>query len=382
MTDPRADIRNAVNDAKPVLDGEGLAKLPYFHLVDSFQDQPVPARRWCVEGWIPDRQVTSLYGDGGTGKSLLALQLATACALGTEWLGIPVARRRVLLVSCEDDRDEIHRRLGPVVRQSGHDFGDMEGRFAFLDRAGEDSTFITFDKADKPRRTAFFDNVRRTALAFGAQLIIIDTAADTFGGNEIIRAQVTAFVKDLRRLAMDADGAVLLLAHPSVAGMREGHGFSGSTAWRGSVRSLLTFAFDDEDPSDPDRRILKRQKANHARSGVTIGLRYDAGVFVPLAPAVSGLDLFSDAEDDERFLDKLKGLLDRGLCPSASKNRKEYAPQLMKQTFAKELSAIAIGRLEAAQKRLFEAGRIAVKKTRFNTSPLCPEDYDVKKWRG
>lgn len=381
MTDPRSEIRRIVANGKPVFDGETLASLPYFHLVDHFQGEPVPVRPWCVEGLILDRQVTSLYGDGGTGKSLLALDIAAGCALGTDVLGIPVARRKVLLVSCEDDRDEIHRRLGPIVRKRGVDFADFEGRFAFLDRAGEDSTFITFDKAGKAKRTAFYENVRRTALNFGAQLIVVDTAADTFGGNEIVRAEVVAFVKNLRQLAMETNGAVLLLAHPSLAGMKDGHGFSGSTAWRGSVRSMMTFEFDGEDGADRDRRILTLRKANHARAGLTIGLQYEAGVFVPLAPAVSGMDMFSDAEDEERFLDKLRGLLDLGLCPSASKNRPEYAPQLMKQTFPKELTAITTGRLEAAQRRLFEQGRIQVKKTRFNTSPLCPADYDAKTWR-
>jgi hypothetical protein len=42
----------------------------------------VPDREWLVPDLIPTRTVTLLYGDGGTGKSLLALQLAVAVALG------------------------------------------------------------------------------------------------------------------------------------------------------------------------------------------------------------------------------------------------------------------------------------------------------------
>ena len=42
----------------------------------------VPPRRWCVEGWFPNRSVSLLSGDGGTGKSLLAMQLATSAAMG------------------------------------------------------------------------------------------------------------------------------------------------------------------------------------------------------------------------------------------------------------------------------------------------------------
>jgi hypothetical protein len=35
--------------------------------------KPVPERAWLVENWIPSRQVTLLSGDGGVGKSLLAM---------------------------------------------------------------------------------------------------------------------------------------------------------------------------------------------------------------------------------------------------------------------------------------------------------------------
>ena len=53
----------------------------------SFQDKPLPVRQWLWEGWVPVGAVTALYGDGGTGKSLLAQQLMTACAANQLFLG-------------------------------------------------------------------------------------------------------------------------------------------------------------------------------------------------------------------------------------------------------------------------------------------------------
>ena len=47
-----------------------------------WQDQPVPERRWLVPDLIPMQNVTMLSGDGGVGKSIVALQLMVACALG------------------------------------------------------------------------------------------------------------------------------------------------------------------------------------------------------------------------------------------------------------------------------------------------------------
>lgn len=351
--------------------------------VGSLEDGIPPPRRWCVPEWIPDHNVTSIYGDGGTGKSLLAMQLATACALGSDFLGMDVARRKVLYVSCEDDRDELHRRQHAINTALGLEMPDFEDRYLWLDRAGQDSIWMHFPPAAKGRGrlTAFAENVTTIAKDNGCQLVVIDTAADTFGGNEIIRSEVRQFITALRKLAMEIDGAVVLLAHPSAAGLRDGTGYSGSTAWRGSVRSLLTFEFEDGEDASPDRRILTRKKANYAKSGTAITLRYASGVFLPEHPPVDEPSALNELCDDDLFLRHLRGLLDRGLCPSAAKNRDEFAPKLMKRTFARDLVAVTVGRLEQAMRRLLERGEIAVRQHRSNSSPLCPKDYDLSKWR-
>ena len=49
-----------------------------FFQASDLDSKPVPAREWLVRELIPHRTVTLLSGDGGTGQSLLALQLAVA----------------------------------------------------------------------------------------------------------------------------------------------------------------------------------------------------------------------------------------------------------------------------------------------------------------
>src|SRR5690349_19288682 len=58
---------------------------------------PVPERPWLVRDWVPMVRPTGLYGAGGEGKTLLAQQLATSCAIGALWVGLPVLRCRSLL---------------------------------------------------------------------------------------------------------------------------------------------------------------------------------------------------------------------------------------------------------------------------------------------
>ena len=92
---------------------------PPFIRASTLAGKPVPDRRWIVEGWIPDRTVSLFGGDGGTGKSLVAQQLACSVALGLPWLGMATSTGPVIYVSAEDDLDELHRRLDAIARQAG-----------------------------------------------------------------------------------------------------------------------------------------------------------------------------------------------------------------------------------------------------------------------
>jgi hypothetical protein len=76
-------------------------------------------------------------------------------------------------------------------------------------------------------------------------------------GNENDRAQARQFIGMLRGLAIRHECAVLLLSHPSVAGIASGGGSSGSTAWNNSVRSRLYLSRvvgNDGFEANPDAR--------------------------------------------------------------------------------------------------------------------------------
>ena len=84
-----------------------------------------PPRRFLVDGMIPARTVTMLGGDGGTGKSLVALQLAAAKARGGFWLGREVSAGGALVLSAEDELDEVHRRLISIASGEGFEIRDL-----------------------------------------------------------------------------------------------------------------------------------------------------------------------------------------------------------------------------------------------------------------
>lgn len=242
---------------------------------------PAPARRWIVPDWIPRGVVTGLYGDGGIGKSLLAQQLLTCTAMTLPWLGLETTGGRALGVFCEDSGDELHRRQDDINRALGLEPSNLEN-LRLLSRLGEDNTLFAFD-GDRGATTPFFDRVNASCAAFRPRLLVLDTAADLFGGNENDRPKVRAFIGTcLGRLARDHDAAVVLCAHPSAEGLRSGTGTGGSTAWSNTLRSRLYLTrpkAEGEDVIEDDRRILTRMKANYAATGARIEMTWTRGAF-------------------------------------------------------------------------------------------------------
>jgi RecA-family ATPase len=250
--------------------------------ITELHGQEVPERRWLVPNLVPRGAVTMLSGDGGVGKSLLGMQLMTAGALGGKWIGIDVPRFTSLGYFCEDDRSELHRRQQAINRYFDCEFATLKG-LRWWPRVGRENVLVQYgrDSHTPPRLSKGWAELEQTVRENNVELIVIDTVADVFGGNENYRAEVRNFIARLRDLARLNDGAVLLMAHPSVSGQQSGTGLSGSTAWNNSVRSRLYFtrprnASDDES----DARELRGMKSNYGKTGGKIKLRYERGVFV------------------------------------------------------------------------------------------------------
>ena len=254
--------------------------------VGDLTGEPKP-RKWVALDWIPEGVVSSLSGDGGMGKTLLAQQLLYAAGIGGKWLGIDIPPTRGLGVFCEDDEDELHRRHNPIKADLGHTVGNPFTTTWIWPRVGYDNLLVTFDRDNKPLISPLFARIMRYVLEKQIALLILDTTADLFGGNEIIRAQVNYFIKTtcgaFIKQAKEAGFvvSVLLLSHPSQAGRNSGTGESGSTAWNNAVRARLYLTRPED--GLPEQRVLTRKKSNYSRSGddVKIDLLWSDGVLKP-----------------------------------------------------------------------------------------------------
>jgi RecA-family ATPase len=322
---------------------------------------PVPEREWIVRGYVPHKTATLLSGDGSIGKSLLALQLAAGRALAREWIGLMPEPGRTLILSAEDDADEMHRRLEDIRKFYGARMTDLAD-MRLIDLVGEDSV-LGLLRMGQIEPTAIYRSLDEYMTEWAPSLTALDVLADMFGGDENSRVQSRQFIGLLKKLARKHACAFLVLAHPSLTGTNTGTGTSGSTGWNNAVRSRLYFqtakASDGSEPN-PNLRTLQGMKSNYGVPGGKIDLEWINGLFVPVQGA-AGLDkLAAEAKADDVFLRLLKRFNAQGRNAGVRKGT-SYAPAL----FADEPDNQGIGKAQfaAAMTRLLAAEKIRIEET-------------------
>jgi RecA-family ATPase len=322
----------------------------------SFAGRKAPKREWLVSTVIPAHIVGAIYGDGAVGKSLLAIMLGVACVTGVLWLGYTVQRGPFVYLCCEDDLDEVHRRLEDVCRGMGVDMAAL-GDFHIVPLADEDSVLATADgRSSVLVTTKRYNQVAELVERVRPVLVIGDTLTDVYAASEIDRMLAKQFVKAMRRLVVPYGGTFLLLAHPSLDGLRTGRGTSGSTGWNNSVRwrgFLDKILAEDGTEPDNTKRVLRLLKANYGPQGGEIPLRWHEGCYLLDSDAASGdsSPAMKEVMAAGKFLELLDVYESEGRVVSASPSS-NYAPSVFAkdpraQGFRKKQLADAMNRLFA-----------------------------------
>ena len=321
-----------------------------------------PVRRWQVAHWL-GVGTTLLAGRGGIGKTLVAQTIATALALGKNFLDTVESAKRVLFWACEDDHDELWRRQIAICRYLGANLADLEGKLMIEPRSGLDNTLF-YAEYGAPKWTPLFGELQAQVHDYAADVTFVDNIGQTFGGKENDRHHVTCYVNGLTGLGAGRAHSTVILAHP---GKQEDSEFSGSTAWENSVRmrwymgmKLPDQEVGDEDPDeDPDVRYIAKRKTNYTVKDYR-KLLYRQGVFETTLEAGSGSERYTfgrrDEAADEIVLKALDRFADSGVRTTEGKSSPDYLPRKIRDMkLAQDCSQ---KELLEAMNRLRLAGRI------------------------
>ena len=320
-----------------------------------------PERKWAIRNRVPLNQAGLLSGEGGAGKSILELTKDVAHVAGKDWLGSMPEQGPAFYIGAEDAEDEIHIRLADIAEYYGVTIAQLHAdglRIRCL--LGKDATLCAVGRSGRIETTALYRAIYEQAGDIKPKNISIDTLSRAFAGNEIDRVQVYAFAMHMQALAMAAEGSVTVLSHPSLQGMASGSGISGSTAWHGAFRFrqyLTSVKPDGGEQPDDDLRELQFKKNQYGPKAETIVVRYQRGLFLPVA-GMSSLDQAArEAKADEVFLDLLRTFASQNRHVS-DKVSAAYAPAVFAKEEAAKKAALNSKTLAAAMRRLFAARKI------------------------
>lgn len=329
-----------------------------------------PPRDWLIEGLALRKTVMVFNGSGAVGKSLLMQQLMTSCAIGGDFLG-----QRMPVVSSfgwfgEDPVDELERRAEDINHHYGIAPGDTEGRMTITaaDEMDDPVLYHAATRASEGRPSQAWRNITGHVLKEGCQLVVLDNAALIFEGNANYPELVSPFMQECKHLAANMAGGegglVVIIQHPSQEGENSGSGQAGARAWSNLARSRLLMSFPKEWDEDSEEicyeRVLRTKKNNYGPRKGPLRVKWDQGVFIPVAGRGHGR--FSTSEWIEfcsQIVAWVRASVKRGDRLSLTNGAPDHlATRLAKDPAWKMYDR---GEIESAAARLVDEGRLVLR---------------------
>jgi hypothetical protein len=136
---------------------------------------PPPPRGWLFGNTFCRKFLSSLLGDGGVGKTALRyaqyLSLAVNRALTGEYV---FERARVLIISLEDDIEELQRRMLAAMIHHGIDRADLKGWLFYAAPGAAAGKLMTVDRAGRALRGRLAASIEAAIIKHNIDLVAID----------------------------------------------------------------------------------------------------------------------------------------------------------------------------------------------------------------
>ena len=187
----------------------------------------MPPPEWLIDPIIPAGGLVGLYGPPGVGKSFLAIDMALSVACGRPWQGHPVQSGYVLYVSAEGGTG-IGKRVAAWLKTRVVE--PREAKVAWL----TESIPVYSESADLDRLMLRISE----EVDEQPKLVIIDTLARCFDGDENQQEDMGRFVSGVDKLRHEFGATLMVVHHTRLDGDRE----RGNTAFRGAADAMLSIS--------------------------------------------------------------------------------------------------------------------------------------------
>ena len=254
----------------------------------------LPTPEWMIENVIPEKGFVVLWGEPESYKSFLAIDLSLSVAAGIPWQGYDVVAGPVLYISAEGGRGIAQRAIAWVDH---HDLRDIDVDALFVLNPillhDQESDFNELVSDIEDMR---FEDEDGLDGDWNPSLIVIDTLARCFNGDENLQEDMGLFIRAADRLRETFGCAVIIVHHARLGAERE----RGSTALRGAADTMLKV---ERNGTDLTISCDKQKDAEHFED---IELS-----FLPITESNSGV-LMSPQTLKETRDSRLLGILEGG----------------------------------------------------------------------
>jgi RecA-family ATPase len=366
--EPPVDFGDTTEPTTKQPKGKQTAAPAVFVTPGQWPNEAPPPVEWLVLNRFPRGEVSGLIGDGGAGKTDGAVRLAANVARSApDWFGHEIIGvGPVVFISAEEPEREIRRRLWLHSQRDGYELDELpELRLWFPDEQAPDTVLATPDRSSVMRPTPLFRSIEAAIKQVQPVGVIVDNVAATFGGQQNDRGMARSYVNLWRTVArIESRPAVILIDHPSLAGLQNGTGRGGNMDWWNALR-CVNYLYPSDDKAEADRgiRILETKKSNYGPSGKLTQLRllWSDGRLEREQTPSSLHRLAKDAECEETFLRLLDERNAQGRHVG-DKNSKNYAPSIFAETAGN--GGFTSKAFAQAMERLFKNRTIALRQVK------------------
>jgi len=202
----------------------------FFTRATSYLGQPAPLR-WIIKGWIPDSGVSMVYGESGSGKTFITLDMACNIAAGLQWHGHKTKAGLVVYMAGEGNYG-LRQRVTAWCK--AHDVQELDN-------------LLISNKAidiDSPAAAAQIINAVREITQDDAVAIFIDTVNNHMSGDEN-SAKDTRNMLNACNIVARALGSSVCLNHHTGHAAESKQRARGSSAWKASLDASILVSKND-----------------------------------------------------------------------------------------------------------------------------------------
>jgi hypothetical protein len=213
VSDKSTDETNYTNEGC----SDGLTPIPFAtQSVKEFADQPPP--EWLIYGFLPRAGIGVFFGESGSGKTFLALEVAIRLALGLPWQGEEVDPSKVIYL-CAEGAGGFRNRIHAYAQRHQLEFDELTNL-----RIIAGAPNLLNEKDTKKLFTSL--------QAHGpADVIFIDTFARvTSGANENAGEQMSRAIDVCTQIHSLTGAMVILIHHSGKDAAKGARGWSGIKA--------------------------------------------------------------------------------------------------------------------------------------------------------